>query len=46
MCTYTRFPIRGVSVPESVDEVERWIYKIQELSRRDDGYVRGPMNIS
>ncbi len=38
-CTYTRFPIRDVSVPKSVDEVERWVYKIQELSRRNDGYV-------
>jgi protein-tyrosine phosphatase len=38
-CTHTRFPIRDVSVPKSMDEVERWIYRIQELSRRNDGYV-------
>ena len=38
-CTYIRFPIRDVSVPKNVDEVERWIYGIQELSRRNDGYV-------
>lgn len=38
-CTYTRFPIRDVSVPKSVEEAERCIYRIQELSRRNDGYV-------
>ena len=27
---------RDASVPESVDEVEKWIYRIQELSRWDD----------
>jgi ADP-ribosylglycohydrolase len=38
-CTYTRFPIRDVSVPKSMCEVEKLIGKINELSRRDDGYV-------
>lgn len=38
-CTYKRFPIRDVDVPESVEGVGRLIYHIQELSQRDDGYV-------
>ena len=38
-CTYTRFPIRDVDVPDSVESVSRLIGHIQELSRRDDGYV-------
>lgn len=38
-CTYTRFPIRDVNVPDSVDSVARLIGHIQELSKRDDGYV-------
>ena len=37
--THTRFPIRDVSVPDSLDEVHRLIGKIMELSNRDDGYV-------
>jgi ADP-ribosylglycohydrolase len=38
-CTYTRFPIRDVNVPDSVESVARLIGHIQELSKRDDGYV-------
>ena len=38
-CTYTRFPIRDVDVPESVEGVSRLIDHIHELSKRDDGYV-------
>ncbi|MBP5547414.1 MAG: ADP-ribosylglycohydrolase family protein [Bacteroidales bacterium] len=38
-CTYTRFPIPDVSVPESVVDVHRLIQKISELSNRDDGYI-------
>ena len=38
-CTYTRFPIRDVNVPESVESVACLIGHIQELSKRDDGYV-------
>lgn len=38
-CSHTRFPIRDVSVPDSLDEVYRLIGKIMELSKRDDGYV-------
>ena len=37
--THTRFPIRDVSVPDSLDEVYRLIGEIIELSKRDDGYV-------
>lgn len=37
--THTRFPIRDVSVPDSLDKVLRLIGKIMELSKRDDGYV-------
>ena len=37
--THTRFPIRDVSVPDSLDNVLRLIGKIMELSKRDDGYV-------
>lgn len=38
-CTYARFPIRDVDVPESVESVSRLIDHIQELSNRDDGHV-------
>ena len=38
-CTYTRFPIRDVDVPDSVENVSRLIDHIQELSKRNDGYV-------
>lgn len=38
-CTHTRFPIRDVSVPQSVDEVCKLILRIKELASRDDGYV-------
>ena len=38
-CTYTRFPIRDVSVPESVDKVVKLIGRIEELSGRNDGSV-------
>lgn len=38
-CTYTRFPICDVSVPQSVDEARGVVKKINELSKRDDGYV-------
>ncbi len=38
-CTYTRFPIRDVDVPDSMESVCRLIVYIQELSKRDDGYV-------
>lgn len=37
--TYTRFPIRDVSAPRSVDEVKTLIGHINELSARNDGYV-------
>jgi len=37
--THTKFPIRDVSVPDSLDKVLRLIGKIMELSKRDDGYV-------
>ena len=37
--TYTRFPIRDVSVPRSIDEVKTLIGHIDELSARNDGYV-------
>ena len=37
--TYTRFPIRDVSVPKSIDEVKTLIEHINELSARNDGYV-------
>ena len=38
-CTYTRFQIHDVSVPDSVESVSRLIDHIHELSKRDDGYV-------
>ena len=38
-CTYTRFPIRDVNVPESIDGVVKLIDKIEELSGRNDGSV-------
>ena len=38
-CTYTRFPIRDVDIPDSVESVSRLINHIQELSKRDDGYI-------
>lgn len=38
-CTYTRFPIHDVDVPDSVDRVNSLIDHIRELSRRNDGYV-------
>ncbi len=38
-CTYTRFPIRDVDVPDSMESVSCLIAHIQELSKRDDGYV-------
>ena len=38
-CTYTRFPIRDVDVPDNVESVSRLIGHIQELSKRNDGYV-------
>ena len=38
-CTYTRFPIRDVNVPSSVESVSSLIAHIQELSKRDNGYV-------
>lgn len=38
-CTHTRFPIRDVSVPQSVDEVYKLIMRIRELANRNDGYV-------
>lgn len=38
-CTYTRFPIRDVDVPASVESVGRLIDHIHELSKRKDGYV-------
>ncbi len=38
-CTYTRFPIRDVGIPDSVESVNHLIDHIQELSKRDDGYV-------
>ena len=37
--TYTRFPIRDVSAPRSIDEVKTLIGHINELSARNDGYV-------
>ena len=37
--TYTRFPIRDVSVPKSIEEVKALIEYIRELSERNDGYV-------
>ena len=38
-CTYTRFPIRDVNVPSSVESVSSLIAHIQELSKRDNGFV-------
>lgn len=38
-CTYDRFPIRDVSIPKSTHEVYRFIDKITEFSKRDDGYI-------
>ncbi len=38
-CTYTRFSIRDVSVPDSIESVSRLIDHIKELSKRNDGYV-------
>ena len=38
-CTYTRFPIRDVNVPDSVECVSILIAHIQELSKRNNGYV-------
>lgn len=38
-CTYTRFPIRDVNVPDSVESVGRLIDHINGLSKRDDGYI-------
>ena len=38
-CTYTRFPIPDVSTPKSVDDVYRLVRIINQLSKRDDGYV-------
>jgi protein-tyrosine phosphatase len=37
--TYTRFPIRDVSVPKSIDEVKNLVEHIRELSERNDGHV-------
>ena len=37
--SYTRFPIRDVSVPNSIEEVKNLIEHINELSARNDGYV-------
>lgn len=38
-CTHTRFPIRDVSAPKSVDYAQQIIDRINELSKRNDGYV-------
>lgn len=38
-CTYTRFPIRDVSVPTSVGDVSKLLDKIKKLSDCKDGYV-------
>lgn len=38
-CTYSRFPIRDVDVPHSVDDLSRLIDHIRELSKRNDGFV-------
>lgn len=38
-CTYTRFPIRDVDVPDNMENVSRLIDHIRELSKRNDGYV-------
>ena len=38
-CTHTRFPIRDVSVPQSIDQACDVVNKIKELSKRDDGFV-------
>ncbi len=37
--TYTRFPIRDVSVPTSIAKVHRLLNKISELKKLDNGYV-------
>lgn len=37
--TYTRFPIRDVKVPRSINEVKLLMELINELSERNDGYV-------
>lgn len=37
--TYTRFPIIDCGIPKSVDDVHWLVDKINELSKRDDGYV-------
>lgn len=37
--TYTRFPIRDVNVPRSIDDVKTLIGHIDELSACNDGYV-------
>ena len=37
--TYTRFPIRDVNVPKSIEEVKNLIEHINELSARNDGNV-------
>ena len=38
-CTYDRFPIRDVSIPRSTYDVYRLIDRINQLSKRNDGYV-------
>ena len=38
-CTHTRFPIRNVSVPQSIDQACDVVNKIKELSKGDDGYI-------
>lgn len=38
-CTHTRFPIRDVSTPKSVDDVYRLMETIKALANRDNGYV-------
>ncbi len=37
--TYTRFPIRDVSVPTSIEKVHQLLNKISELKKLDNGYV-------
>ena len=38
-CTYDRFPIRDVSIPKSIHDVQRLLDKIRDFSKRDDGYI-------
>ena len=38
-CTHTRFPIPDVSTPQSVDDVYQLMRKINQLLKRDDGYI-------